>query len=971
MKISPISRSISTNKLYLFEFSRSLHRDFVGPMALSSILQDRSRRVVRGGKSSPNMNLFLFEHMTIGVVADTSLSPSRTARSAKIVHFKLPVTFSRENQITQQATTVNANGKPTFNSFALRRLQIPPKSSTSTSKDPINANSISKHRENDDDDDDDDTVAFEFPAFEPGPQLLEFLHDAVRSYEELNDSRRLEYFHEAFDAFSREKSSISYQALPNRFFLVDAAFIEALGTVLTALKEQYLTKLTMKRYVILFRKVFEMDWSISNESFVETYIDFVTNLLSAQPGAVVLCLELMLKTFSKRKGPDVKSPEFVDHFNDEFRGIVSVESQSASFSRIHCLIARLITILPRLEHFLVPLIQFPFIKAPVEEQRIYFENVLQICSYFPKGRNALFKKLLANILRLDVEIQAMIEDLDDEQLDELLVSEEEKLLSKSFDEDLYLKERGDDVEDGQSEVSGSTPHKNETDTEVECFIKVSLGLLDEFLCKIFEFIHEVYPREDAASTSSDEMYLSKLQEWRLFFVGLLEFFEESLLTTMKSRMTQYVLFYAASIEELRLNSSEADHRGKDPKRTNSYHDLFLGLLMDKLFDSDLSSTANFRRYRKRKHGGMSSMEFDTVKLIAISYLASYLARCKTVNSFSLKYSMNLFFTWCDNYLSLLHLKRSNSYGSSCLFGNDQKISGEHVLFYAVCQAVFYIFCFRHADLLEPPGSINKSGIPASPNVHMHSKYSVILKSFFEKIVYCTLNPLRRTLPSISEEFSKICKRYQLLYCDNMLQSSSSKSSSSSSTSLNTSPFTPQSPLLSIGLDNAAMMPLHRSMSCPASRSVTPSLYSRLASVSSSSSPTTILQLATASSEEELTQLSTDNSSSSYVHLSRSSSSSSSFAVPAPVLAQVPFQPFLSTASSSSLASSTTASASGLLKDLENFFPFDPLILKKSGKYITSEMFLEWGEDDDDDDDGGGGSTEAEEDGGPLDSDLEW
>eukprot|EP00128_Syssomonas_multiformis_P019016 Colp12_sorted_trinity150504_noHs@25152 len=76
----------------------------------------------------------------------------------------------------------------------------------------------------------------------------------------------------------------------------------------------------------------------------------------------------------------------------------------------------------------------------------------------------------------------------------------------------------------------------------------------------------------------------------------------------------------------------------------------------------------------------------------------------------------------------------------------------HGVFYMVCQAVFYMFAFRHRELLGSEEGLRQVRL---------------LK--LDRLVTSPLNPLKVCLDSVVEEFSKCMRHHQLLYCYTIIQ----------------------------------------------------------------------------------------------------------------------------------------------------------------------------------------------------------
>uniref|UniRef100_A0A1Y1MD29 RNA polymerase I-specific transcription initiation factor RRN3 n=2 Tax=Photinus pyralis TaxID=7054 RepID=A0A1Y1MD29_PHOPY len=121
---------------------------------------------------------------------------------------------------------------------------------------------------------------------------------------------------------------------------------------------------------------------------------------------------------------------------------------------------------------------------------------------------------------------------------------------------------------------------------------------------------------------------------------------------------------------------------------------------------------------------------------AVSYMASLVARASFVPLYMLKGTLQEMANWIFAYMATQD-------GHGCI-NTDIRI---HVVFYSVCQALFYIIAFRYKDL------VNKR------------KDVIFLENLnLGKIVTSTLNPLRVCQPAIVQNFASVARTYQLAYC---------------------------------------------------------------------------------------------------------------------------------------------------------------------------------------------------------------
>lgn len=95
----------------------------------------------------------------------------------------------------------------------------------------------------------------------------------------------------------------------------------------------------------------------------------------------------------------------------------------------------------------------------------------------------------------------------------------------------------------------------------------------------------------------------------------------------------------------------------------------------------------------------------------------------------------------------------------------------HSVFYAVCQAVFYVIAYRHDELADSKKS----------NCILPKKFSSIYCHYFflelswlqslnlMKIVLCPLNPLRFCDPTVVNKFAVVTKELQIAYCFTVIE----------------------------------------------------------------------------------------------------------------------------------------------------------------------------------------------------------
>lgn len=168
------------------------------------------------------------------------------------------------------------------------------------------------------------------------------------------------------------------------------------------------------------------------------------------------------------------------------------------------------------------------------------------------------------------------------------------------------------------------------------------------------------------------------------FHTLLAIFDRSIIRTFKSRYTQFLLFWYASL---------------DPE----FSDLFLGLLVDKALFA--SATGN-----------------GVERAAASSYIGSFVSRAQFIDREGARRAIKVLCAFLGAHLDAVEA------------GNAA--SDNHSVFYAVVQSVFLIFCFRWRDLQEEPDE-----------QEVGRKIWISELGVMQRVITSDLNPLKVCQPS--------------------------------------------------------------------------------------------------------------------------------------------------------------------------------------------------------------------------------
>ncbi|XP_059612056.1 RNA polymerase I-specific transcription initiation factor RRN3 [Phlebotomus argentipes] len=134
-----------------------------------------------------------------------------------------------------------------------------------------------------------------------------------------------------------------------------------------------------------------------------------------------------------------------------------------------------------------------------------------------------------------------------------------------------------------------------------------------------------------------------------------------------------------------------------------------------------------------------------MRQVCVYYIASLLARAKFLPMDLLRQMLKELCSWAHQYIS--------RYDSS---HSDTSIRA-HGVFFAICQAVFYVIAFRSRDLTS-----DKDDLIFLQSLHLSA------------IVTSPLNPLRVCLPTIATAFAGVTRAHQLTYCHTILERNARK-----------------------------------------------------------------------------------------------------------------------------------------------------------------------------------------------------
>lgn len=199
------------------------------------------------------------------------------------------------------------------------------------------------------------------------------------------------------------------------------------------------------------------------------------------------------------------------------------------------------------------------------------------------------------------------------------------------------------------------------------------------------------------------------------FETLLGHFSTIILPTYRSRHTQFLLFHFAQISETLV-------------------DRFAGTCVQLAFQSSRPMV---------------------LRQSSAAYLASFVARGAHVQP----YVVRTVFELIGSNLDSIRIENE----LTCRGPDLQRYS----TFYAMTQALLYIFCFRWRDLLQKPEDLEED----DPTAFLGQDLEWVsgIKETLSRTIYSKLNPLKICSPSIVSEFAKIAHHLKFMYVYPLLE----------------------------------------------------------------------------------------------------------------------------------------------------------------------------------------------------------
>ena len=300
-------------------------------------------------------------------------------------------------------------------------------------------------------------------------------------------------------------------------------------------------------------------WLARDEVFARAYIQFLAALSSAQGAYLVQVLSMMVDMFS-----EARSPRSLPGYSGVSREIMR--------QRLHTGLRYLLALFPGARSMLLNLIttKFPYSEESKKIHVAYVDNLLRLREYSPDPRD-IMELITSRVVKLDVEMQLDLEDMDDETTAAVMLQLKPSDASGHYE--------GDETDDSDAEsVLSDVSDLDEQSTRI-LDIKNRVEKLDCLLDTMFATYEPYFSDPDSAEAIS-------------CYEDMLSDFSNIVLPTYKSRHSQFLVFFFA-------------------QKSKRLTEMFVGTLFNIAFESNRPGI---------------------VKQSAVAYLASFVARGARVDN---------------------------------------------------------------------------------------------------------------------------------------------------------------------------------------------------------------------------------------------------------------------------------------------------------------------------------------------------
>lgn len=366
-----------------------------------------------------------------------------------------------------------------------------------------------------------------------------------------------------------------------------------------------------------------------NKGEVDTYVHFFKVLISSIPKYISKVINQITEDFKTNKSSsEEEDKDIIKPSHEILRYMINFNP----------------TIISQLPGYFLK--HFPHHLADVVVLKSYVSNLLKVIQYNDSLKYDIWKLIIECCIKLDVELQNDLDDLDDEEIDELINGDEDDGEDMDdIDKDDDEKDDDDDDEDDDDDDDSESDYDSSDDEGQEVYapttdikdVKSLVFKLDEILNLLIEHTDKIFVGEDLPIEAMNLHVMFK------------KLFQSHILPTHFTKSIQFLIFHTTQ-----SNCTLAED--------------FIVCLTNIIFNPD---------------GSLEN------KLKSMQYLSSFIARSPVLTKDQILVVVGYLINWLNNYL----VEREHEITITGKGGMER-----FKLFYSVFQGLVYIFCFRYKIL---------------------------------------------------------------------------------------------------------------------------------------------------------------------------------------------------------------------------------------------------------------------------------
>lgn len=355
------------------------------------------------------------------------------------------------------------------------------------------------------------------------------------------------------------------------------------------------------------------------------------------------------------------------------------------------------------------------LSSSTKELTNYIVNLIKMVQYCPDLQFNIWQLIIECSIKLDVELQNELDELDDEEIDEVINGGDE-----SDNEDVEIAH--DSIRQHESESDNSNDSDDDDDDfigETEYIDPVTTSTnIKKLSTKLDSIINHLL------ISTSNSFTIDELNNGNgvTLFNTITGLFKSHILPTHFTKSIQFIIFYISQYQQ-------------------ELTDSFLVLLIDVAFNPN-------ENLEKR--------------LKAMQYLSSYIARAKKISRNQVVFVVSYLTGWINKYIierecEIIDIELDNAQANLKQVGGMERFK----LFYAAFQALLYIFCFRHKMLYKSQENFHKDS--------SDSEWECELDKFFQRVIITKFNPLKFCDETVVFIFAKLATKLNVCYCYSIIE----------------------------------------------------------------------------------------------------------------------------------------------------------------------------------------------------------